>query len=154
MLSLNIPGRGPFTIHHLVLDFNGTIAFDGELIPGVAERIMLLSKEMEIHVITADTNGTVARQCTGLPVSVQILHSDNHTGEKGEFVHGLDGVICMGNGANDEAMFEEADLAIAVAGREGCATATLLKSDVIIEDINDGLDLLLNPKRMIATLRK
>ncbi|NKE04492.1 HAD family hydrolase [Mesobacillus selenatarsenatis] len=154
MLSLNIPGRGPFTIHHLVLDFNGTIAFNGELIPGVAERIMLLSKEMEIHVITADTNGTVARQCTGLPVSVQILHSDNHTGEKGEFVHGLDGVICMGNGANDEAMFEEADLAIAVAGREGCATATLLKSDVIIEDINDGLDLLLNPKRMIATLRK
>lgn len=154
MLSLNIPGRGPFTIHHLVLDFNGTIAIDGELIPGVAERIMLLSKEMGIHVITADTNGTVARQCTGLPVSVQILHSDNHTGEKGEFVHGLDGVICMGNGANDEAMFEEADLAIAVAGREGCATATLLKSDVIIEDINDGLDLLLNPKRMIATLRK
>ncbi|WP_226086266.1 HAD family hydrolase [Mesobacillus sp. S13] len=154
MLSLNIPGRGPFTIHHLVLDFNGTIAFNGELIPGVAERIMLLSKEMEIHVITADTNGTVARQCTGLPVSVQILHSDNHTGEKGEFVHGLDGVICMGNGANDEAMFEEADLAIAVAGREGCAPATLLKSDVIIKDINDGLDLLLNPKRMIATLRK
>ena len=154
MLSLNIPGRGPFTIHHLVLDFNGTIAFNGKLIPDVAERIMLLSKEMEIHVITADTNGTVARQCSGLPVSVQILHSDDHTGEKGEFVLGLDGVICMGNGANDEAMFEEADLAIAVVGREGCATATLLKSDLMVEYINDGLDLLLNPNRMIATLRK
>ena len=107
MLALNIPGRGQFTIHHLVLDFNGTIAFNGELIPGVAERITLLSKNMAIHVITADTNGTVARQCSGLPVSVQILHSDDHTGEKGGFVRGLDGVICMGNGANDEAMFEE-----------------------------------------------
>jgi hypothetical protein len=30
----------------------------------------------------------------------------------------------------------------------------LLKSDLMIEDINDGLDLLLNPNRLIATLRK
>ncbi|ESU34472.1 hypothetical protein G3A_00920 [Bacillus sp. 17376] len=154
MLALNIPGRGQFNINHLVLDFNGTIAFNGELITGVAERIMLLSKDMEIHVITADTNGTVARQCSGLPVSVQILRSDDHTGEKGEFIRGLDGAICIGNGANDASMFEEAVLAIAVAGREGCATATLLKSDVLIDNILDAMDLLLNPNRMIATLRK
>ncbi|MGV2939380.1 HAD family hydrolase [Mesobacillus sp. LC4] len=154
MLYLNIPGRGTFTIHHLVLDFNGTIAFDGKLIPGVTEKIMMLNKEMDIHVITADTNGTVARQCSGLQVSVKILLSGDHTAEKGEFVRSLDGVICMGNGANDEAMFEEADLAIAVAGREGCATSTLLKSDILIENILDALDLLLNPNRMIATLRK
>ncbi|MBT2683329.1 haloacid dehalogenase [Bacillus sp. ISL-37] len=154
MLALNIPGRGQFNINHLVLDFNGTIAFNGELIPGLAERIMLLSKDVEIHVITADTNGTVARQCSGLPVSVQILHSDGHTAEKGKFVSSFDGAICMGNGANDEAMFEAADIAIALTGREGCATATLLKSDLMIENINDGLDLLLNPNRLIATLRK
>ncbi|MCM3664514.1 haloacid dehalogenase [Mesobacillus subterraneus] len=154
MLELNIPGRGQFNLHHLVLDFNGTIAFGGVLISGVEERIQLLSREIEIHVITADTNGSVVRQCEGLPVTVQILQSENHTDEKGEFVRGLNGVICMGNGANDEAMFAESDLAIAIIGREGCATATLLKSDLMIEDINDGLDLLLNPKRLIATLRK
>ena len=154
MLALNIPGRGQFICSHLVLDFNGTIAFNGELITGVAERITLLSKDLSIHVITADTNGTVARQCSGLPISVEILRSDDHTGEKGEFVRGLEGVICMGNGANDEAMFTESDIAIAVAGREGCATATLLKSDMLIDNINDALDLLLNPKRVIATLRK
>ncbi|CAM3850645.1 HAD family hydrolase [Mesobacillus thioparans] len=154
MLALNIPGRGRFSLHHLVLDFNGTIAFGGEMISGVGERIQQLSKELEVHVITADTSGSVIQQCEGLPVTVQILQSDNHTDEKGKFVRGLDGVICMGNGANDEAMFAQSDLAIAIAGREGCATATLLKSDLIIADINDGLDLLLNPKRLIATLRK
>ncbi|MBT2663744.1 hypothetical protein [Bacillus sp. ISL-45] len=95
MLELNIPGRGQFTIHHLVLDFNGTIAFNGEMIPGVAERIMLLSKDVEIHVITADTNGSVVGQCSGLPVNVHVLQSDDHTAEKGEFVRNLDGVICM-----------------------------------------------------------
>lgn len=154
MLALNIPGRGQFNINHLVLDFNGTIAFGGELITGVAERIVLLSKDVEIHVITADTNGTVARQCSALPVNVHVLLSDDHTAEKGEFVTNLDEVICMGNGANDEAMFEAADLAIAITGREGCATATLLKSDVLINNILDAMDLLLNPKRMIATMRK
>jgi soluble P-type ATPase len=154
MLALNIPGRGQFNLRHLVLDFNGTIAFNGELIPGVAERIMLLSKDVEIHVITADTNGTVARQCSGLPINVSVLQSDDHIAEKGDFVTNIDGVICLGNGANDEAMFEAADLAIAITGREGCATSTLLKSDLMIENINDALDLLLNPKRMIATLRK
>ena len=154
MLALNIPGRGQFNINHLVLDFNGTIAFNGELIPGVAERITLLSKNLEIHVITADTNGTVARQCSGLPVNVRVLQSDDHTAEKGGFVRGLEGTICMGNGANDETMFAESDIAIAINGREGCATATLLKSDLVTENINDGLDLLLNPKRLIATLRK
>lgn len=154
MLALNIPGRGQFNMNHLVLDFNGTIAFNGKLIPDVAERIMLLSKDVDIHVITADTNETVARQCSVLPVSVQILRSDDHTGEKGGFVRGLNGVICMGNGANDEAMFAESDIAIAINGKEGCATATLLKSDMVIDNINDALDLLLNPKRVTATLRK
>ncbi|MBT2645110.1 haloacid dehalogenase [Bacillus sp. ISL-41] len=154
MLALTIPGRGQFTIHHLVLDFNGTIAFGGELVPGVAERITLLSKDVEIHVITADTNGSVAGECSGLPVNVHVLRSDDHTAEKGKFVRNLDGVICMGNGANDEAMFEAAEIAVAITGREGCATATLLKSDIVIENINDALDLLLNPKRLIATMRK
>lgn len=154
MFALNIPGRGQFKIQHLVLDFNGTIAFGGNLIPGVAERITLISKDVEIHVITADTNGSVAEQCSGLPVTVRVLQSDDHTGEKGEFISSLDGAICIGNGANDASMFEEADLAIAVAGREGCATSTLLKSDILIDNINDALDLLLNPNRIIATLRK
>lgn len=154
MLALNIPGRGQFNMNHLILDFNGTIAFNGKLIPDVAERIMLLSKDVDIHVITADTNETVARQCSVLPVSVQILRSDDHTGEKGGFVRGLNGVICMGNGANDEAMFAESDIAIAINGKEGCATATLLKSDMVIDNINDALDLLLNPKLVTATLRK
>lgn len=154
MLALNIPGRGQFNMNHLVLDFNGTIAFNGKLIPDVAERIMLLSKDVDIHVITADTNETVARKCSVMPVSVQILRSDDHTGEKGGFVRGLNGVICMGNGANDEAMFAESDIAIAINGKEGCATATLLKSDMVIDNINDALDLLLNPKLVTATLRK
>ncbi|MEH7883349.1 haloacid dehalogenase [Bacillus sp. JJ1609] len=154
MLNLTIPGREQLEIKHLVLDFNGTIAVDGELIRGVADRIHLLSKLLEIHVITADTNGSVVNQCSELPISVQILRSGDHTKEKGEFVRSLAGAVCVGNGANDAAMFEEAVVAIAVIGNEGCATSTLSKSDIIVHHINEALDLLLKQNRIIATLRR
>lgn len=39
MLELEIPGWGEAAIENLVLDYNGTIALDGELLPGAAERI-------------------------------------------------------------------------------------------------------------------
>lgn len=154
MLNLNIPGRAPLEINHLVLDFNGTIAIDGELISGVVERISRLSEQLEIHIITADTNGSVTKQCSELPVTIKILRSADHTNEKGEFVRGLEGTICIGNGANDAGMFEEADLAIAVFGKEGCATSTLLKSDMTVHHIHDALDSLLKANRIIATLRR
>ncbi|WP_210364305.1 haloacid dehalogenase [Bacillus sp. REN3] len=154
MLTIAVPGRGRFAIEHLVLDFNGTIAVDGELIQGVEERVRFLSKELTVHVITADTNGSVVKQCSDLPVSVKILESSDHTEEKSEFASRLKGVVCFGNGANDAAMFEQSDLAIAVMGNEGCAAVTLMKSDLVVQTINDGLDLLLKPNRLIASLRK
>ena len=39
MVELEIPGRGTLQIEHLVCDVNGTLAVDGELLPGVVEAI-------------------------------------------------------------------------------------------------------------------
>ena len=38
MLALDIPGHKDILLAHLVLDYNGPLACDGELIGGVAER--------------------------------------------------------------------------------------------------------------------
>jgi len=35
MIVLEIPGRPKLTLEHLVLDVNGTIALDGQLVSGV-----------------------------------------------------------------------------------------------------------------------
>ena len=51
-------------------------------------------------------------------------------------------------------MLEDAELGIAILGDEGCATSTLLASDITGKAIEDALALLLNEKRLIATLRK
>jgi len=59
----------------------------------------------------------------------------------------------IGNGYNDIYMLDEAALGIAVIGSEGCSVRALEKADIVTNAINDALDLLLNPKRIVATLR-
>ena len=67
MLTIQIPGREPLQIRHLVLDYNGTIALDGEILPGIKERLEVLCRDLEICVITADTHGTAAKNALGCP---------------------------------------------------------------------------------------
>ncbi len=154
-MQVNIPGQENINISHLVLDFNGTIALDGRVLPGIRERLMELEKLLKIHVLTADSNGSAARECEELPVELQVIGQDNQREEKSNFVCKLaPGVAVLGNGVNDELMFRQADLSIAVIGKEGCATTTLIASQIIVNDVLDGLDLLLNPHRLVPTLRK
>ena len=60
MIRLDIPGWGILRLEHLVLDLNGTIALDGEVLAGVPERLPALSESLNIHLVTADTQGRAA----------------------------------------------------------------------------------------------
>ncbi|WP_274363768.1 HAD family hydrolase [Paenibacillus thermotolerans] len=155
-MQIHIPGQGSLQINHLVLDFNGTIALDGKLVYGVRERLFDLEKLYNIHVLTADSNGSAAEECKGLPVTLHMIAKDNQREEKRNFIGDIssEGVAVMGNGINDELMFRHADLSIAIVGKEGCATATLMASHIVVHDVRDGLDLLLKHNRLIPTLRK
>ncbi|HID34639.1 MAG TPA: ATPase P, partial [Anaerolineae bacterium] len=48
MLTISIPEYNDITLHHLVLDMNGTLARDGVLLPGVKERLDQLKPWLEI----------------------------------------------------------------------------------------------------------
>ncbi len=156
MLRVEIPGFVMLELHHLVLDYNGTIAMDGifkkELIPYLGA----LSGDLAIHVLTADTFGTVREELLGVPVEVKVLESSEHTKEKAAFVHdlGAQNCIAVGNGSNDRAMLEVAALGIAVLGEEGAAIETLQSADIMVPSIGRALELLLKPKRLVATLRR
>ena len=64
-MIVRIPGSETLQIDNLVLDYNGTLATDGFLDEGVAERLeKLASSGLSLHVITADTSGTVAAECS------------------------------------------------------------------------------------------
>jgi soluble P-type ATPase len=66
---------------------------------------------------------------------------------------GAQSVVALGNGLNDKDMLKAARLGIIVLGREGCAVETLLAADLQVTSATDGLDLLLNHKRLRATLK-
>ncbi|MCQ2567861.1 MAG: ATPase P [Mogibacterium sp.] len=154
MLTFEIPGRDPISVDHLVLDYNGTIAVDGKLIEGVEEKLALLKNNLNIHVLTADTYGTVRQQCEPLGLNIHTFPNDRAGDCKREIVSSLDGgCCCIGNGYNDQKMFDIADLSICVIEAEGICAMLLEHATVFTLGINDALDLLLKPKRLKATLR-
>lgn len=154
MLKIEIPGRTPLEVRHLVLDYNGTIAVDGLVLKELAEPLETLSRSLEVHVLTADTYGTAAAQCAGLKVRVHTFPREGAGRCKEEIVRSLSGgVVCMGNGFNDLPMFRIADLSIAVLLEEGVCAALLGAADVLVRSAADGLALLTNPDRLRATMR-
>ncbi len=154
MLTIEIPGRETLEISHVVLDYNGTVAVDGALLPGLAERIAALKESVTVTVLTADTYGTVRAQCEPLGIAVETFPRAGAAQCKEEIVRGLSGgAACVGNGFNDIQMFDAAALSIAVLEKEGLCAALLAHADVLVSSPLDALDLLLRPKRLCATLR-
>lgn len=154
MLNIRIPGREELTLHHLILDYNGTIAEDGEIIESIRPRLEALSKDLSIYVITADTHGTAAQKCAGLPLQVLTFPTTEVGRIKAEEAQKLQGgVACIGNGYNDIPMSDVCGLSVCVIGKEGCCGALLSHTDVVVTSIEDALDLLLMPGRLRATLR-
>lgn len=155
-MKINIPGRNSLNIEYVLLDYNGTIALDGRIIDSVRDRIFKLNKKaVKVYVLTADTHGTVAKECEGLPVEVKVFNGEKARFEKEKIVDELGGDRCIsiGNGYNDCLMIEKSSLGIIVLGREGCSVAAFNKADVICNSIEDAFDLIINEKRLIATLR-
>lgn len=155
MIDVDIPGFGRFALKHLVLDYNGTIAVGGNLLPGVLEVLEQLAPVLEFHVVTADTFGSARQNLAGMPVNVVVLPEGGQAEEKADYVRGLgaESVVAVGNGRNDRKMLEAAAIGIFVVQREGGAVRTLAKADVISTNVLEALELLLYPKRLVATLR-
>ena len=155
MLELLIPGREALRQAHLVLDYNGPLAVDGILLPGVGEALRQLAEDLTIHVVTADTFGRVRADLAGLPCHVVILGPAAQDLAKRRYLEtlGADRCAAIGNGRNDRLMLRSAALGIAVMQGEGTAVETLQAADLAAPDILAALGLLLNPKRLVATLR-
>jgi soluble P-type ATPase len=155
MIEVDIPGGSTLRLEHLVLDYNGTLACDGELLPEAKGRLAELAKKLRVHVLTADTFGTAGDKLPDLPCKLTVLPKDRQDAGKLQYIEslGTGAVVCIGNGRNDRLMIEHAALGIAVVLAEGAAADTLRAADIVCTDIASALDLLLHPRRLIATLR-
>jgi len=155
MLGVTIPGWKTLQLSHLVLDYNGTIAFDGRLMDGVKDHLTALASSLTIHVLTADTFGSVREALDGIPCRLAIIPIENQAEAKLAYVAELnpESCVCIGNGRNDRLMLHEAALGIALIQTEGAAVEAVLAADVLAPGILEALDLLSHPLRLTATLR-
>jgi len=157
MLELSIPRRGDYRLSYLVLDVNGTLSRDGVVLPGVAERLDQLRGVLDVHLLSSDTYGRLDDTARELRVpATRLRPAEPEPEQKAAYVRQLDPatVVAIGNGANDVRMLGEAAIGIVVLGPEGAAVAALNAADVVVGSIADALDLLLYPKRLIATMRR
>ena len=156
MIELNIPGRGMIQLQHLVTDVNGTLAFDGTLIDGVARALLGLRDRLELHLLTADTHGKQAELDRQLGLQAMRIPRGGEAEAKAGYVNelGPDSVVAIGQGANDAGMLGAAGIGIAVLSQEGLAIAALTQADLLAPDILTALDLLEHPLRIVASLRR
>lgn len=154
MITIEIPGRETYSLEHVLLDYNGTIAADGLLAPGVSECMKQLAEQAHVAVLTADTYGTAKAQCSPLGVEVVTFPRAGAAEFKRSYAQELQGQIaCLGNGFNDVGMFDQSALAIAVLDAEGVYAGLIAHADILVRSAEEGLSLLLHPDRIRATLR-
>lgn len=156
MLEVHFPDQTSMRLSYLLCDVNGTISLDGKLIEGVEAAFNNLKQVLEIYLLTADTQGTAEEIANFLGVKYHRLQPGNEARQKEDFLMhlGAEKTIAMGQGANDVLMLKKSMLGICVLSKEGIASQTLLAADLVAPDILTALEILQNPKRIIATLRQ
>jgi P-type E1-E2 ATPase len=151
-LTVLIPGLDDLRLEHLLLDINGTLTDRGRLLAGIEQRIDQLRAMVEIRLVSADTFGTLEQLAERLRAKWVRAASGEDKLRLLEQL-GRDRCVVVGNGANDALVLQAAALGIAIVGPEGASVAALQAADVACTTAAAGLDLLLEPRALSATLR-
>jgi len=154
-IEIAVPGWRNLRLENVLFDLNGTLACDGRIAAPTRERLASLAKHATIYIMSADTHGTLERETAGLPVRVRRTEPGPGAAQKLALLRelGVQNTVAVGNGHNDVEMLRAAALALAILGPEGAAMQALLVADAVFATIDDALDSLLYPRRLVATLR-
>jgi soluble P-type ATPase len=151
-VAVSIPGLADLELEHLMLDVNGTLTNRGVLLVGVEERLAIIARNLRLHLVSADTFGTLPEIAATLGAeAVRARTGEDKLRRLREL--GPEHCAVIGNGANDALVLEASALGFAVIGPEGASAAALRAGDVVCGSVSDALDLLLEPQALAATLR-
>ncbi|MCH4887160.1 ATPase P [Acidaminobacter sp. JC074] len=152
-MNIEITGLGTYEIDSIFIDYNGTIANNGQLMTGIKKNLRDLSENYQVYVITGDTFGTVRQAFEDTNIHVILA---NTAKEKADIIskHQPDHCLAIGNGAIDHLMFNKAGLSIGVIEREGASLKALLEADLVVTSIYHAFEIIESPKKIIATLKE
>ncbi|GAB4316930.1 MAG: HAD family hydrolase [Promethearchaeota archaeon] len=139
------------------MDLNGTLSAGGELLPGVADAVERARRAgFRVVLVSGDSRGNLGELAELLGVSFERVSGTDEGKAKLRVVRslGTSRLAFIGNGANDRLALKAARLGIVVVGPEGAARQALDNADVVVTSPVDALDLLSDPARLKATLRR
>lgn len=152
-MTYDIPGSGELTIDTIILDLNGTLSVGGSIVEGVHDRLAQL-KEIGFNVLffTGNTRNDADEIASGLGIEWRLA---KNAAEKRDLALTMSPDRCasIGNGLIDLELMKAVKLRIVTLQAEGVHVQTLLNSDIVVPNMNDALDLFIDPQRLIATLR-
>ena len=154
MKTIVVAGYGSLELKNVVLDLNGTVTESGDFIPGVLEDLEALRAEgFKIYILSGDTRGNLGQtfeHASGIEAVVTKTAQEKRT-----FVEsiGPEHTVCVGNGNIDVEMFKVAKLSICTVQAEGATTKAMLQADVVVTHVKHAMEILLDPDKLIATLR-
>lgn len=153
-LKIDIPGWGNVDVENVVIDLDGTLATDGKIAPQVKEKIGALSNLAKIYILTANPQGPANEEISGMKAELIKVSNEDSKDRKLEFLKTLtlETTVAIGNGSNDQLILKEAALGIAVLGEEGLSVSAIKSADIVAKDVQNALDLLLKPRRLITLL--
>ncbi len=154
MKTIAVPTYGILELENVVLDLNGTLTASGDLIPGVLDCLQTLRAQgLKIYILSGDTRGTLAQTFEGFQGIKAIATKTAQ--EKKAFVEsiGPEHTVCVGNGNIDVEMFKVARLSFCTIQAEGATTNAVLHADIVVTHIKHAFEILLDPDKLIATLR-
>jgi soluble P-type ATPase len=149
-MKVEVPNYGKIDISSVIFDLNGTLGEEGRVSDEVKHLLERLADRYTVVVLSSDTFGTLEEELAGLPLRIERVSSGE---EKAEVAKGYAPYAAVGNGNNDVAMLEGAEISFCVIGREGATVDALLASDVVVTDVKDAIAMLLNERKLMATLR-
>ncbi len=150
----NIPGQEMFELRTLILDLNGTLTIGGQLVKGVKKRLSRLQAlGFDILFFTGNTRNDADKFASNL--NIRWVLADTAEAKAAEARKlGPNTCAAIGNGLIDCQLMKTVKLRIVTLQAEGIHLQTMLNSDIIVPSINDALDLLIDPARLVATLRR
>ncbi len=114
MIRIDVPDFGSLEIAHIVCDYNGALAEDGQLLPGVSMAINGLADDASVHVITADTFGVAAEQLADTQCQLTIAPQEGQAEWKLDYIRSL--------GANETVPSATAGMTDSCCGRQPWAS--------------------------------
>ncbi len=103
MISVSVPGWGDLDIEYLVIDYNGTCAFDGKMKESVKEMLERVSRYIKVFIITSDTYGNIDSEGNTIGFSIIKVGKESSSQEKAKIIKelGPEKIVAIGNGSND-----------------------------------------------------